>query len=682
MLSHLKKLANAISERETEMSDFSQRITNLPPEQQAIRAKCFHPTGARVEFKEEEIEQSIPERFEKIVRLYPDRLAVKTNTDHLTFDQLNNAANRVAKAILQVRGEKPEPVALLFEQGAPAIVAILGILKAGKFYVPLDPSFSLGRSKDILADSTANLIVTNAKSLSTAVILAQGGCQLINIDDLEDNESKENPDVSITPEALAYIVYTSGSTGQPKGVAQSHRYVLYHVFEYGESFHISLEDRVSLVFPWSFNGGAHIIYSTLLNGATLFPFDVKAEGFERLARLLVEEITIYHSTATVLRQLLTIISPDELLQRPRLVRLGGEPVTEADILLYKRRFARDCLMLNSLAATEAGVICRYFFDKESVITNGNVAVGYPAYGKEILLLDDDGNAVGFDQIGEIAVKSRYLCSGYWRRPDLTTAKFLTSPSGGEAQIYLTGDFGRMTPDGCLYHLGRKDFQVKIRGYRVEVAEIETALLQHEDIKEVVVVGREDQQGNTQLVAYFVPVGKHTPSVSQLRKLLNQKLPDYMVPSAFVALDALPLTPNGKIRRQGLPDLDGSRPNLDSPFVAPRNLIEEKLAAVWAEVLSLKEVSVHDHFFDLGGHSLAATRVVSRVIKQFQTEVPLQVLFQSPTIAAMAAVIAEHQTKKLGDNEIEAILAELESLTDEEAKLLLTGGAGETRHRRD
>ena len=642
----------------------------------------MRPAQRFVEFTKQEIEQSIPERFEKIVRLYPNRPAVKTSTDNLTFDQLNNAANRVTKAILRAGGEKPEPVVLLFEQGVPAIVAILGVLKAGKFYVPLDASLSLGRSRDILADSTANLIVTNTKSLPTAAILAQSGCQVINIDDLEDNESKENPDVSITPEALAYIVYTSGSTGQPKGVAQSHRYVLYHVFEYGESFHISLEDRVSLVFPWTLNGGANIIYSTLLNGAALFPFDVKAEGLERLAHLLVdEEITIYHSTATVLRQLLTIINSDEQLQSLRLVRLGGEPVTEADILLYKRRFARDCLMLNSLAATEAGTISRYFFDKESVVTNGNVPVGYPAYGKEILLLDDDGNAVGLDQIGEIAVKSRYLCSGYWRRRDLTTAKFSPSPSIGEAQIYLTGDFGRMTPDGCLYHLGRKDFQVKIRGYRIEVAEIETALLQHEDVKEVTVVGREDQQGNTQLVAYFVPAGKHTPSVSQLRKLLNQKLPDYMIPSAFVALNALPLTPNGKIRRQGLPDLDGSRPNLDTPFVAPRNLIEEKLAGLWAEVLSLKEVGVHDHFFDLGGHSLTATRVVSRVIKQFQTEVPLQILFQSPTVADMAAVIAEHQAKKLGDNEIEAILAELESLTDEEAKLLLAG-AGETRHGRD
>ncbi len=659
------------------MSDFSQRVTNLSPGQRAIRAKCFHPSATCVEFQEQEIEQSIPERFEKIVRLFPNRLAVKTSTGELTFDQLNNAANRVAKAILRMRGEQPEPVALLFDQGAPAIIAILSVLKVGKFYVPLEPSPSLGRSKDILTDSAADLIVTNAKSLSMAAALAKGGRQLINIDDLEDDESKENPGVSIKPEALAYIVYTSGSTGHPKGVAQSHRYVLYHVFEYGESFHISLEDRVSLVFPWSFNGGAHIIYSTLLNGAALLPFNVRAEGLERLARSLVEEITIYHSTATVLRQLLTIINPEEKLPGVRLVRLGGEPVTEADILLYQRRFPRDCLMLNSLATTEAGIISRYFFDKESVVATGGVPVGYPAYGKEILLLDDDSNAVGCNQIGEIAVKSRYFCSGYWRQPDLTTARFLTSPSGEDAQIYLTGDLGRMTPDGCLYHLGRKDFQVKIRGYRVEVAEVETAMLQHEEVKEVVVVGREDPQGNAQLVAYFVLAGKRTPSVSEFRKLLSQKLPDYMIPSAFVALKALPLTPNGKVRRQGFPDIDGSRPKLDTPFVAPRNLIEEKLAAMWAEVLSLKQVGVHDRFFDLGGHSLTATRVVSRVIRQFQTEVPLQVLFQSPTVADMAAVIEEHRARKLGDNEIEAILAELESLTDEEAKLLLAG-AGENQ----
>src|SRR5262245_40634773 len=201
------------------MSECTKDTPYLPSAQAAVRAKCFHPTGRHVEFEEKEIEQSIPERFEKIVRLYPNRLAVKTSTDKLTFDQLNHAANRVAKAILRVRGEKPEPVALLFEQGSPAIVAILSILKAGKFYVPLDPSFSLGRSKDILADSTANLIVTNAKGFSTATTLAkEEECQLIDIDDVEDKELKENPEVSITPGALAYIVYTSGSTGQAKGV--------------------------------------------------------------------------------------------------------------------------------------------------------------------------------------------------------------------------------------------------------------------------------------------------------------------------------------------------------------------------------------------------------------------------------------------------------------------------------
>ena len=644
----------------------------LPPEQQAIRAKCFHPTGDFTELQPEEIEQSAPERFEKIVGRYPDRLALKTRTCALTYRQLNAAANSVARAILATRGEKSEPVALIFEQGAPAIIAIFAVLKTGKFYVPLDPAVPRSRSQEILADSTASLLVTNTQNLVMAESAVTDEYKVINIDDLGDDLVGENPKIFIPPDALAYIVYTSGSTGEPKGVAQTHRYVLYHVFEYGNSFHLCPDDRVSLVFPWTFNGGIHIIHSTLLNGAALFPFDVKADGLIDLARLLVEEkITIYHSTATILRQMLSLLNRDERLPSLRLVRFGGDTVTEADIELYKNNFSQDCLLINSLATTESGLICRYFFDKESLVSENNVPAGYATYGKEILLLDDNGNAVGFDQIGEIAVKSRYLSSGYWGQPSLTATKFIPDQSRGGESIYLTGDLGRMSSDGCLYHLGRKDFQVKVRGYRVDVGELETALLHHDDVKEVAVVGRKDHLGNSRLVAYFVPAGKIAPSVSALRKFLSEKLPDYMIPASFIALDSLPLTPNGKINRRLLPAPDRSRPELETPMAAARNEVEKQLAQIWAEVLALDEVGIRDNFFDLGGDSLSASRIVSAVLQHFQLEIPLKALFQSPTVAEMASVITEHQDKRLNDKDLENLLSELESISDEEAVRLVS-----------
>ena len=666
--------------QEIETSDLTKDTPYLPPEQAAIRAKCFHSTGTFEEFDTKEIEQSISDRFEKIVAKYLDSIAVKTKQQTLTYDELNTAANRIARAVIKKSDKKNGPVALLIEQSTSLIATIIGILKAGKTYVPLDSYYPQRELTFILEDCQATLLVTNKRNLGLAHEVVSDTCQCLNIDEIDSTLSSDNLNLFISPDSLAWIIYTSGSTGRPKGVTQTHRNVLHEILSYTNGAHICHDDRLVLVSSLSFSNAVRTTYAALLNGAGLYPLDLKEEGMKALSDWVMgQEITVYRSVPTVFRQLASALRErEETVPKLRLIYLSGDTVTAGDVELYQKYFPQTCIFINALASTETLTFRWYFIDKKTQLTGIGVPVGYPVENKRVLLLNDQGEEVDFDCVGEIAVKSRYLSPHYWGN-DLTITTSTPDPADVEERTHRTGDIGYMRPDGCLEHRGRKDFQVKIRGYRVEVGEVEAALLQHEDVKEVTVVGGEDQQGNTRLVAYFVPVGKLPPSVSELRKLLKQKLPDYMVPSAFVALNALPLTPNGKIRRQGLPDLDGSRPNLDTPFVAPRNLIEEKLAGLWAEVLSLKEVGIHDRFFDLGGHSLTATRVVSRVIKQFQTEVPLRVLFQSPTVADMAAVIAEHQAKKLGD--IEAILAELESLTDEEAKLLLSG-AGETRHRRD
>ena len=277
---------------------------------------------------------------------------------------------------------------------------------------------------------------------------------------------------------------------------------------------------------------------------------------------------------------------------------------------------------------------RYCVDKDTEISDAMVPVGYPLGDVEILLLDDEGEAVGFDQVGEIAIKSRYTSPGYWRRPDLTRAAFITDPQDEGERIYRTGDLGYMQPDGCLVVTGRNDFRVKIRGFRIEVAEIELALRGLTKVKEAAVVAHEDQRGEKQLVAYVVPEPEQAPTTSELRDFLKDKLPDYMVPSAFVVLDALPLTPNGKLDRLALPAPSLARPELDTNFVAPRNALEEQLVEIWEEVLGVERVGIHDDFFELGGHSLRATRVVSRVREVFQVELPLLSLFEEPTIAGL------------------------------------------------
>ncbi len=616
--------------------------SGLPADlRQPEQVRRVHLTNAFIRFEEEETEQSIPQRFEQQVGRYPDRLAVKTRSHQLTYAALNKVANRVARALLAQRGERPESIALLLEHDASMIAAILGVLKAGKVYVPLDPSFPYARNEYILEDSQAGLIITNNENRSLADSLSENKHSLINIDEIDATLSDENVDLSISADNLAYILYTSGSTGQPKGVVQDHRNLLNVAMRYTNGLRISAEDRLTLLQSYSVAGSVSNMLGALLNGASLFPYNVKEEGLIELADWLIEEeITVYHSVPTVFRQFANTLTGEEEFPGLRLVRLGGEPVYAEDVQLYKKYFPSDSIFVNSYGASEAGSVLRYCVDKNTEISAVMVPVGYPLGDVEILLLDDEGEAVGFDHVGEIAIKSRYTSPGYWHRPDLTRATFITDPQDEGERIYRTGDLGYMQPDGCLVVTGRNDFRVKIRGFRIEVAEIELALRGLTRVKEAAVVAREDQRGEKRLVAYVVPQPEQMPTISELRDFLKDKLPDYMVPSAFVVLDTLPLTPNGKLDRLALPAPDLARPELDTNFVAPRNALEEQLVEIWEEVLGVARVGVHDDFFELGGHSLRATQLVSRVREVFQVELPLLSLFEEPTIAGLAERIEE------------------------------------------
>jgi amino acid adenylation domain-containing protein len=640
----------------------------LPPEQEAIRAKCFHPSGTFVEFPKEDVETSIPERFEKMVRAHSDRLAIQSKTHSLTYETLNELANQLARAILARRPQENEPIALLLEQGAFSLAAILAVLKAGKIYVALDPSHPQARIRHILDDTEAPLIVTDSKNVGLAGELARDGCQCVNIDQINSNLSTQNVGLHVLPKTPAYIMYTSGSTGQPKGVVQNHRNLLQSCKNYTNGFHVSVDDRLSLLHSCSFNASVYNLFGALLNGAALLPFNLKQEGVHELGKWLAQkEITICHTSPTAFSHAAQAFTGEESFPNLRVMHLSSAPVTKSDVELCKKHFAKNCIFVHRMGVTETGTIRWYFMDRATPINEPRVPIGYPADRKEVLLLDESGREVGRDNIGEIAVRSCYLALGYWQKPQLSHARFLPDPSGGNKKLYLTGDLGRVAPDGCVFHLGRKDFQVKVRGYRVELGEIELALRENTAVKETAVVGREMQSGDRQLVAYIVSNTQPATTVTDLRNFLRARFPDYMIPSAFVMLTSLPLTPNGKVDHSALPDPGHNRPELDTPLVSPSNPIEEELARIWAEVLSLEKVGINDIFFDLGGDSLTATRVVSRVIEQFQLAIPLQSLFESATIADMAAVITEHRVKTLDENELMTILDELEALSDEEVQ---------------
>ena len=609
----------------------------LPAQERAIRAKCFHRTGTFVSFPPEAVEQSLPERFEEQVRRLPQRPAVTTRHHALTYAELDTLANQIAHAILRRCRVREEAVALLFDHDALAIAAMLGALKAGTPYLPLDTAYPRQRIDYILRDSAATLLLTDARNLALARELVRDSLQVVSVDAIDAAPTR--PHAPAGPRSVAYILYTSGSTGHPKGIVQDHRNVLHEVRHYTNSAHFCTDDRFLLVSSISFGDSVRTIYSALLNGASLYPFDIRLEGLGGLAAWMREQgVTIYRSVPTTFRHFVGSLKGGEGFPALRLIYLGGEPVYPTDVELYKRHFPRECILVNRLGTTETLTFRYAFLDHDAQITGHGVPVGYPVAGKEVVLVDEKGEPVACGEVGEMAVRSRYLSPGFWRKPELTRAAFATDPVDPDLRLYRTGDLGRLRHGGCLEHLGRTDFQVKVRGHRVETWEIEAALLGLDAFREALVVAQ-PRGSDHRLVAYVVPAALPVPDVSTLRRLLAARLPGYMLPAAYVVLEALPLLPNGKVDRRALPEPGTARPALEGPFVAPRSAGEEAIARIWMEVIGIDRVGVHDSFLDLGGDSLMATRIIVRVTAHFDVTLPGQALWQASTVAAMAELVA-------------------------------------------
>jgi non-ribosomal peptide synthetase component F/thioesterase domain-containing protein/acyl carrier protein len=762
MLEHLTTLLEGVAaDPSRAISDYPLGIsgTGVPPVNHAQDARAtIRPTNSFIEFTKDEIEQSIGNRFESQARKHPHRIAIKSKRHAWSYEELNRKADQIARTILSLVGDGEERVALLFEHDAPMIAAMLGALKAGKTYVPLDPNHPRERLSHLIEHSQATALLTNSRNLALAQeiwsavaersddtaldlidrptskapspLRSAGALQrsVINSDD-EDPPTQATSLRYIEPDRLAYILYTSGSTGQPKGVMQNHRNVLQHIRAYTNNLHLNADDRLTLFSSYCFDASVMDIYGALLNGATLYPIDIKEDGLDDLPRYLSDEgITIYHSTPTVYRYFINTVAQTSVCDSPvldrssddaarryevrtgsgsdrsasskeikfpdlRLVVLGGEQVICADVESYKKHFSDDCLFVNGLGPTEATVVLQNFIDKQTELSRDSIPVGFPVADTEVLLLNKAGKPS--EIFGEIAIKSQHVALGYWRNPEATAKAFFasstlngkptwpdsargsspivrqgspdlndqsevsdslrgSSPTVREgARIYRTGDMARRLPDGSLQFEGRKDFQIKIRGFRIELGEIESALTQHPDIREAVVVANQNGNGDTRLVAYLTcttnfslsnPVDPVSPNTDKLKfvvqDFLRQKLPDYMVPTSFVTLDSLPLTASGKLNRRALP---APKDPDERATVAPETPLEKSLAAIWAEVLDVKAIGARDNFFDLGGHSLLAVRLFAQIEKKLGKRMPLATLFQAPTVAQLAAIIQKDWT---------------------------------------
>jgi amino acid adenylation domain-containing protein len=594
---------------------------------------AIHRTYTR--FPDSEIEQSLVSRFLDQVKRWPGHTAIKGKDREWTYHELNQAADHAAQALLD-RKKDSERVALLFEHDAPMVIGMFGVLKAAKTYVPLDPSHPAERLKFMMNDAGVTVILTNNASLALASVLAEDGIDVLSLDQLPSAPHEATAD-DPGPLDLACIIYSSGSTGIPKGTLQSHRAMLHIIANYTNSLHLSETDRCLVLASYAHVMAMIDIYAALLNGATLYPFNVKEQGTADLAGFIhSHDITIYRSNASLFRSMIDSAREGIELMNLRAVVLGAEPVLASDFDLYCKYCSADCVLVNTYGSTEATVSVMEIMDKQASPEGDILPIGHPVGENQVLLLSPSGRPTPF--YGEVAIRNPYLPSGYWNREHESERAFYQDKAAPGMYTYRTGDLARKRLDGSLVLVGRIDQQVKLRGFRIELGEIEAVLKQHSSVNNAVVLVVDDKSGNKRLRACIVP-GAEQPSKQLLLEHARKHLPDYMVPTSFVVVHSLPLTPNGKLDRRALSDLQQGA-ELEESGRAARTPVEEIVAGIWAEVLGLDQVNVDVNFFDLGGHSLLATQVVSRIRESLPVHLPLRVLFEEPTVEGLSRRIEQ------------------------------------------
>ena len=596
----------------------------------------------------------------------PNALAVVYGEKQISYGELNRRANRLAH-YLRAHGVGLEiRVGVLMERSANWIVALLGILKAGGVYVPLDGSYPAGRLRFMVEDAEIRLLLTQSGQprieASEVVFLDQDWEWL-------ESESTENPENVTQAEDLAYLMYTSGSTGQPKGVGVPHR-AINRLVRNTNYVKLDESDRVAQISNASFDAATFEIWGALLNGSRVVVLEKEtALSPKELKKQLVEhEISAMFLTTALFNQ--TALSRPEIFASLKYMIFGGDT---ADPRAVHRVLGegRPEHLVNAYGPTENTTFTTWYDAQESDIGARMIPIGQPLSNTEVWVLDQQSRMVPVGVPGELCIGGDGLARGYIGRPELTAEKFVPHPYSRHlgARLYRTGDLVRYREDGNIEFLKRMDQQVKVRGFRVELGEIESTLNQYRAVMESIVVDRKDSSGDIRLIAYFVPEVGVEPTSLELLTFLQEKLPSYMLPSAFMAIKEIPLTPNGKVDRRALPAPEQIEVST-AGFIAPRTEMEQLVAEIWCEILGITQVGADSNFFDLGGHSLLATRVMNRIRERCGVELPLRVLFEFPTVVSLAAKLDDARPKETELSRILDILVNMENISEEEVTTLL------------
>jgi amino acid adenylation domain-containing protein len=628
MLGHFTNLLEAI----VADSDAQLRSLAILSKTEAVELAGIGNDTAR----EYPAEKCIHQLFEEQAQRRPEATAVVFKERALTYRELNLRANQLAHTLLEMGAGPDVLVAVCMERSPEMIIGLLGILKAGAAYLPLDPKYPRQRLAFMLEDAKVKIILGQRK---TVELLPQSVARVVCLDTDWHTISRQNTDVQtdVCSENLAYVIYTSGSTGEPKGVEITHKNVNRLLFgtDYAE---LGSDQAILQMAPLAFDASTFEIWGALLHGGRLVQYEEEIPT----ARKIAEAVAAHKVTTIWLTAALFNAVVDEsaaALSAAKQVLTGGEPLSPAPIRRAKEAFG-ETKLINGYGPTESTTFtCCHLI--ESVEEGRSIPIGKPIANTRVYILDGSLNAVPLGVVGELHIGGAGLARGYLNRPALTADKFIPDPFGSEpgGRLYKSGDLARYRSDGTIEFCGRVDHQVKIRGFRIELEEIEAALRRHEDVQEAVVIARQEGQ-EQRLIGYLVGASGRAPSATEVAGFLRARLPEYMIPTTFLVLDQMPKTLNGKIDRNALPAPSQVHPKREKTEVAPRDFWELQLTQFWQELLGPGRIGVTDNFFDLGGHSLLAVRLLSRINKRFNKELPLSILFQEPTIEQLAVCLRQ------------------------------------------